>query len=397
MISDTRSQLLLTACHDSTSRRYAVFDDRLTTVTRVSFVTLGEKIACHIEEKSETRELDVTISKLSEASSQLGTILRDAGVVNDSQQITHIGLRVTAPSAYFMRDRLIDDEYIAALERTRHLAPHHVALALEEIESLRTHYPDTTLVGISDSAFHATKPNYTWNYGINIHDADKYDIKRFGYHGIAVAASIDALWNAGKLPPKVIVCHLGSESSVTGVFHGRSIDTTTGFSPHEGLMSATSSGTLDVVAADALKTQLSLDDAQFEDYLGTKSGLSGLADEPSIEKLFEREADGNHMAHLGLTTYIHTIHKAIGSMIVAMNGCDLLVFSGEIGEHSAALRKRITAHLQCMDFTLDGELNDGTTEPTKPVFINQQAKSRPIVVIPTDEARYMASHIQKIL
>ena len=235
------------------------------------------------------------------------------------------------------------------------------------------------------------------NSRINIHDADKNDIKRFGYHGIAVAASIDALWNAGKLPPKVIVCHLGSESSVTGVFHGRSIDTTTGFSPHEGLMSATSSGTLDVVAADALKTQLSLDDAQFEDYLGTKSGLSGLADESSIEKLFEREADGNHMAHLGLTTYIHTIHKAIGSMIVAMNGCDLLVFSGEIGEHSAALRKRLTAHLQCMDFTLDGELNDGTTEPTKPVFINQQAKSRPIVVIPTDEARYMASHIQKIL
>ena len=284
------------------------------------------------------------------------------------------------------------DEVVAKIEEVRHLAPLHIAATLGELESLRAAFRDTPIIGVSDSAFHVTKPPYAWNYGIDIHDADRLDIKRFGYHGISVSASINALWNAGKLPPKVIVCHLGSGSSITGVFHGRSVDTTMGYTPLEGVVMATRSGSIDVGAARVLKESLNMDDAQLESYLNTKSGLLGIGSSNDIRELIARETDGDHMAHLALTTLIHSIHKAIGSMVVALNGCDLIVFTGTVGERSAILRKRIVAHLECLDFVLDGEANDACTAPEAMTFISQKAASRPVVVIPTDEAKEIAKH-----
>ena len=129
-----------------------------------------------------------------------------------------------------MSDHIMTDEAVGKLEALYDLAPLHIAATLDELKFLRQSLPNATIVGVSDSAFHATKPPYAWNYGIAIHDSDRLDIKRFGYHGLSVAAAINTLWSSGKLPPKVIVCHLGSGSSITGVFHGRSIDTTMGLS-----------------------------------------------------------------------------------------------------------------------------------------------------------------------
>jgi len=140
-----------------------------------------------------------------------------------------------------------------------------------------------------------------------------------------------------------------------------------------------------------------VDDAGLDEYLNTKGGLEGIGASSDIRELLEREADGDHMAHLALTTFIHTIHKAIGSMIVAMNGCDLVVFTGTVGERSAILRKRIVAHLEFLDFIIDGDTNEATTTPTKLTFISQSAKSRPIVVIPTNESREIAKRTRELV
>ncbi|OYW84782.1 hypothetical protein B7Z17_03500, partial [Candidatus Saccharibacteria bacterium 32-49-10] len=268
---------------------------------------------------------------------------------------------------------------------------------LAELKLLHREYQNATVIGISDSGFHRRKPPYAWNYGINIHDADRLDIKRFGYHGISVEAAIDTLWDHGKLPPKVIVCHLGSGSSVTGIFHGRTIDTTMGYTPLEGVLMATRSGDISPGAVRALQRGLKLDDVALEHYLNQQSGLLGIGGTNDIRELIAREAEGDHFAHLALSTLIHTIHKAIGQMLVALNGVDLLVFTGTVGERSAYIRKRVVAHLEFCDFILDGTQNDACTNPIKMTSIAQAAVSKPIIVIPTNESLEIARHTAKLL
>lgn len=385
--------LILIANPGSASRKYALYDDELTERAQLHFEHVNNTIHCTIHHDSHAQEITVEWNDIADAGRHVDEILRDQHVISEGESIDRIGLRVVAPSAYFMTDHVITDEVVAKLQEVLHLAPLHISATLHELELLRESHPDATIVGVSDSAFHATKPNYAWNYGIDIHDADRLDIKRFGYHGLSVSSAIDTLWNAGKLPPKVIVCHLGSGSSITGVFHGRSIDTSMGFTPLDGVIMATRSGSIDPGAVRALQQSLDLDEQGIESYLNTKSGLLGLGGSSDIRELVQREIDGDHAAHLALTTLIHTIHKSIGSMVVALNGCDMVVFTGTVGERSAILRKRIVAHLSFMDFILDGEVNEATTDPSKLTFISQKAASRPIVIIPTNESREIAKHV----
>ena len=391
-MSQEPEQLILIANPGSSSRKYAVYDSGLREQARVHIEHEGDHLVCNVFAHGMNKAVKIDFESLTDSALHIAKILTDAGVLSDSDHIERIGVRVVAPSSFFMKDHVITDEIVDRIETLRHLAPLHIEATLSELQALRSTFPDTMIVGVSDSAFHATKPPYAWNYGIDIHDADRLDIKRFGYHGISVSASIASLWDAGKLPPKVIVCHLGSGSSVTGVFHGRSIDTTMGYTPLEGIIMATRSGSIDVGAARVLKESLDLDDLALETYLNTKSGLLGIGGSNDIRELIAREADGDHLAHLALTTLIHSIHKAIGSMVVALNGCDLIVFTGTVGERSAVLRKRIAAHLECLDIVLDGNANDACTAPEAMTFISQKAASKPIVVIPTDEAKEIAKH-----
>jgi acetate kinase len=386
--------LTLVANPGSASRKYALYDDGPDLRGTMHFEIEDDRLICTLMRIGESkRRLELDFDKLSDAAAHVEQLFTREGLLKDEEHITQIGLRIVAPSSYFMSDHIITDEVVDTLEQLYELAPLHIAASLGELKSLRQSLPGVKIVGVSDSAFHATKPPYAWNYGIDIHDSDRLDIKRFGYHGISVASAIDTLWNKGKLPPKVVVCHLGSGSSVTGVFHGRSVDTTMGYTPLEGMLMATRSGSIDAGALRALKKGLEMNDDQLEDYLHTKSGLLGIAGSGDIRSLISREADGDHMAHLALTTFVHTIHKAIGSMIVALNGCDLLVFTGTVGERSAILRKRIVAHLEFMDFIVDGDLNEACTEPTSLTSIGQAARSRPIVVIPANESLEIARRV----
>lgn len=389
--------LILVANPGSASRKYALYTADLSLRASLHFEIEHEVTICTLHTVDESRRIDIDFDALTDAVNHVESILRSSGILDGSSHIMRIGLRIVAPSEFFMRDHIITDEVIEKLEDVQKLAPIHITATLGELTKLREAFPGITIVGVSDSAFHATKPPYAWNYGIDIHDADRLGIKRFGYHGISIAASIDTLWGAGKLPPKVVVCHLGSGSSVTGVFHGRSIDTTMGYTPLEGVIMATRSGSIDYAAVRALQRDLSLNDDEIEDYLHHHSGLIGLGGSDDIRTLIEREADGDHMAHLALTTLTHSIHKAIGSMIIAMNGCDLVVFTGTVGERSSIIRRRIVSHLECLDFILDGEANDACTTPEKMTIVSQKARSRPVIVIPTDEAREIAKHTQSIV
>ena len=388
--------LILVANPGSSSRKYALYEsDKLALRAELHIESSDGQIVATLRTNSGSRQVETTLSEVHDAPREVRGILIRENILNENEAITAIGLRVVAPGSYFMEDRVISDEVIAKLEETKSLAPIHIFATLEELKILREYFGQTPVVAVSDSAFHRTKPPYAWNYGINIQDADSLEIKRYGYHGISVASAVDELWNRGKLPPKVVVCHLGSGSSVSAIFHGRSIDNTMGFTPLEGVLMATRSGDISPGAVRALQTKLGVDWSGIESYLNQRGGLLGIGGSNDIRDLIEREKNGNHLAHLALTTLVHTIHKAIGSMIATLNGCDLLVFTGTVGERSAILRKRIVAHLEFVDFIIDGNLNDGCTEPDQLTSISQSAKSKPIIVIPTNESVEIAKRTLK--
>lgn len=389
--------LLLIANPGSASRKYALVDDKLKEVVALHIEQSGSELIATLRTGGGTRQVPLGFADISQSAAHLYGIFNREHLLESPSDVRAIGLRIVAPSNYFLKDRLVDDDVVQHIRDILPLDPIHVSGTLQELEALRSSLPTVPVALISDSAFHARKPSYAWNYGINLQDADRFEIKRFGYHGLSVSSAVNELWNRGKLPPKVVVCHLGSGSSVSAVFHGRSIDNTMGYSALEGVIMATRTGSIDYTAAMALKTKLGLDDDQLEHYLDEKGGLLGLSGSSDIREIIDREANGDHIAHLALMTLIHSVHKAIGAMVVAMNGADLLVFTGTVGERSANLRRRIVAHLECLDFILDGNRNKSCLNPAEFTSISQAAVSKPIIVIPTDEGVEIARHTVKLL
>lgn len=388
--------LTLIANPGSASRKYGLYRGEQE-VARLHFEYREGRIACTGFFGDRTEPVDVDLHDLTDVAGQVLSILKGHNLIHDSETVERVGLRVVAPSSYFLQDRIMDDETISLLRELQIRAPLHIGATLREFETLRDVFPHALIVGVSDSAFHASKPDYAWNYGVRLQDADRFEIKRFGYHGISVASVVRTLHSIDKLPPKIIVAHLGSGASVTAVNGGKSLDTTMGYSPLEGLIMATRVGSIDPTASNMLQTQLHLNDEQMEDYLNNHSGLLGLSEVSSaVNELLEHEERGNHNAHLALDTYVFTIQKAIGSMAAALGGADILVLTGTVGERSAQTRRRIIDRLHYMDFIIDEEANNACNDPREPVRISALATSKPIYVVPTDEAGEMVRSVNEI-
>lgn len=388
--------LILIANPGSASRKYALFRGQ-TQEAHLHFEHDNGRIVCSLQHNETTRPIEVQVDNLPEASSKVLALLRQEGVIADDEKIDKIGLRVVAPSAYFLQDRLIDHEVLNRLESLRERAPLHIQATVEELHSLWNQFAGTAVYGLSDSGFHASKPDYAWNYGLPIADADRFDIKRFGYHGLSVSAAMQVLHKHEKVPPRVVVCHLGSGVSVTAVYHSKSLDTTMGYSPLEGTVMGTRSGSIDPTAVKVLQRELGMDDYAVQEYLNRHCGLRGLSGLSSdIRELLQHEADGSYHASLALNTYVHNIQKAIGQMVSALGGIDVLVFTGTVGERSAPIRERIIQKMNYLDFVLDGHANRNCTNPQKLECISRLAHSRPIFVIPADETGEMVRHLLKI-
>lgn len=389
--------LTLIANPGSASRKYALFRGE-EQIAALHFEYDEGRIVCTSYIGERHQPVDVDLHDLGDVAGQVLPTLKHLNLMSDQENITQIGLRIVAPSSYFLQDRVLTDEPVAKLRELLPRAPLHIGASLSEFAILRDVFPHAKIVGVSDSAFHATKPDYAWNYGVRLQDADRFEIKRFGYHGISVAAVVRTLKKIDRLPPKVIVAHLGSGASITAVQGGKSIDNTMGYSPLEGLIMSTRVGSIDPTATNMLQTQLHLSDEQMEDYLNSHSGLLGLSEVSSaINELLAHKRDGNHKAELALDTYTFVAQKAIGSMAAALGGVDMLVFTGTVGERSAAIRTAILQRLQYLDFLLDDAANRACTHPTKPTRISTLARAKPIYVVPTDEAGEMARRVKKAL
>ncbi len=390
----SKQPLILIANPGSASRKYALYAGKQARA-ELHFEFVYQKLACTLLLGGEQHVVHLDFQDMNKSASHVMQLLKEQKVLDKDEHIAAVGLRIVAPSSFFLTDHVIDHEVIDRLEQILPRAPLHIAATLDELHALRKQFPHTPIIGVSDSAFHSTKPDYAWNYGISLEDADRFEIKRFGYHGLSVSASVQALEAAHKLPPKLVVCHLGSGASVSAVHGGKSLDNTMGYSPLEGVIMSTRSGSIDPTAVRALKDVFRLDDNGVEKYLNNYSGLQGLGGSADIRELLRREADGDNRSRLALQTYVYSVQKAIGQMIAALGGADALVFTGTVGERSAPVRERIVSRLHFADFVIDVAANNECEAPQKLTVISRLAHSKPIYVIPTNEALIIAEQVLK--
>lgn len=395
-MASTLKPLTLVGNPGSASRKYALYDNNLSVRARLHFEYEHGKIVCNLRTATENRNIDISVKDLADSAKCIEQIFNEENVLNKDEVIGVVGLRVVAPSTFFTQDNIIDDDVIEKLEDVERFAPIHVGATLKELKILHRDFKNAVVVGVSDSNFHLTKPSYAWNYAIKLEDADKHDIKRFGYHGTSMRGIVDTLKDAGKLTPKVIACHLGSGSSISAIKNGKSLDTTMGFSPLEGVVMSTRSGSIGPGAVHALRQKLGITYAKAEKYLHEESGLLGLGGSNDIRELIEWEAQGDIKAKLALETLVHSIQKAIGSMAATLNGVDAIVFTGTVGERSATIRKRILERLQFLDFQLDSKANNSCTSPSEMTNIAKSVKSKPIFIIPADESATIAKRAMQV-
>lgn len=344
----------------SASKKYAVFGEN------------GELCSWHFEREEgafiatvrmpdqELQIVSVSESEYNEAVSFVLKYANSKGIINEGEAFVCVGMRVVAPGDFFTEHRAIDGEYMKKLNAAGGTAPLHIKPILSEIENIKKILPEVPVMGISDSAFHVTMPEYAKLYGLPREDAEKLDIYRFGYHGISNKSILRATKSLfGKLPEKVVVCHLGGGVSITAVKDGKSVDTSMGFTPLEGVPMGTRVGNIDAGAVLHLMRNLP-DGESLDDYFNHKSGLFGVSGESGdIRDLLKSEISGDKKAKDALELFVYHIKKCVGAYIAALHGIDLLVFSGTIGERSGVIRSRILNGMQPLGIVFDETLNNG--------------------------------------
>ncbi len=277
---------------------------------------------------------------------QISELLKRRGIIKNNFEISKIGIRVVSPGIYFQKNRIIDGNYLKKLEYATDMAPLHIKPTLEEIKVLQKQFPNSKIIGVSDSSFHSTLPEVAKLYAIPLRDSKRLQIYRYGYHGISISSVISQIKSRyKKIPPRIIVCHLGGGSSITAVKNGKSIETSMGFTPLEGLPMSTRAGSIDFNAAIYIsKSKIT---RRIDKYLNEKSGFLGMSEiSESMEKLSVLAKSGNKKAKLAVDKFVYEIKKYIGAYAAVLGGIDLLVFTGAIGENAYWARKLITRDLK---------------------------------------------------
>ena len=286
---------------------------------------------------------------------------KEHGVLTTLEDIEAVGHRVVHGAEEFVGSQLITDAVIAQLEKCSVFAPLHNPANILGIRAVSAVLPAVPQVGVFDTAFHQTMPQYAYMYGLPYEYYEKYGIRRYGFHGTShkyVSAKGAKFAGLDPQNSKVITCHLGNGSSIAAVVNGKSIDTTMGFTPLEGLIMGTRCGSIDPEVVTYVQEKEGLTAAQMSTILNKKSGFLGLSCLSSDARDLDDAAnEGNPKAKLVLKKLTYDITKYIGAYTAAMNGVDLIVFTGGIGENNSRLRRRVCENLTYLGVKFDYDAN----------------------------------------
>lgn len=286
---------------------------------------------------------------------------KEHGVLSTLEDIEAVGHRVVHGGEEFVGSTLITDKAIAQIEKCCDIAPLHNPANLLGIKAVTEVLPTVPQVGVFDTAFHQTMPAYAYMYALPYEYYDKYKVRRYGFHGTShkyVSAKGAAFAGLDLNYSKIITCHLGNGSSVSAVVNGKSIDTTLGFTPLEGLIMGTRCGNVDPGVITYLQEKENLDASQMSAILNKKSGFAGLSCVSSDARDLDAAANaGDAKAKLTLKKLTYDLTKQIGAYAAAMNGVDLIVFTGGIGENNSRLRRRVCENLTYLGVKFDYDAN----------------------------------------
>lgn len=299
--------------------------------------------------------------------------------------IDAVGHRVVHGGPRFRTPTVLDDKIIAAIHDLEALAPLHNAPSLAGIRACReTFGHELPMVAVFDTAFHASLPECAWRYAIPRDLADRHGIRRFGFHGISYRAVLERYCVLAGRPQSqatIVALHLGSGCSAAAIEHGRSVDTSMGFTPLEGLVMGTRSGDVDPAIIGHLSRTEGVPVAEVEHWLNGRSGLLGLsARDSDLRELLSHERDDERAA-IAVEVFCYRIKKYIGAYLAALGGAQAVVFTGAIGERSAEVRARICRGLDWFGLVLDPRANAGEGERR----ISASGARLEAFVIPTDE------------
>ena len=323
---------------------------------------------------------------------------KEYGVLTTLEDIEAVGHRVVHGAEEFVGSQLITDAVVSQLEKCSVFAPLHNPANILGIKAVSAVLPDVPQVGVFDTAFHQTMPSYAYMYALPYEYYDKYRIRRYGFHGTShkyVSAKGAKFAGLDLGYSKIITCHLGNGSSIAAVVNGKSIDTTMGFTPLEGLLMGTRSGSLDPDVVTYLQEKEGLTAAQMSTILNKKSGFLGLSCVSSDARDLDAAAnEGNPKAKLVLKKLTYEITKYIGAYAAAMNGVDLIVFTGGIGENNSRLRRRVCENLTYLGVKFDYDANVARGEDTMLTIPDSKVK---VALITTNEELMIARDTMHIV
>ncbi|MBN1302314.1 MAG: acetate kinase [Melioribacteraceae bacterium] len=320
------------------------------------------------------------------------------GVIKDKSEIDAVGHRVVHGGEEFSGSVLITDDVMRVLKENIELAPLHNPPNIKGIQAAQAHLPKTPQCGIFDTSFHVKMPPHAYLYGLPYELYKRYKIRRYGFHGTShryVSKRAANLMGKSYEELKIITCHLGNGASIAAIDHGKSIDTSMGFTPLEGLLMGTRCGDIDPALVTYIMGKEGLSLSEMNTLLNKHSGMVGLSGISSdMREIEEAAAESNKRARTALKAYNYRIKKYVGSYIAALGGLDALVFTGGIGENSVLTRKEVCENMEYLGLELDDELNQNAIGEA---VLSKSSSRAKIFKIPTNEELVIALDTEQIV
>ncbi len=350
----------------------------------------GEKVKSEVDMPNHTKAVQLVIEKLTDP---------QVGVIASLDEIDAVGHRIVHGGEKFATSVVLDDEVLEAIEQCNDLAPLHNPANLIGINSCREIMPSVPMVGVFDTAFHQTMPKKAYLYGLPLDYYEKYKVRRYGFHGTShdfVSKRAAELLGKDIKDLKIVVCHLGNGASVSAVLHGRSVDTSMGLTPLEGLIMGTRSGDLDPAIVTFIAEKEGISAEEVISICNKKSGVLGLSGGISSDfrDLGEAAEAGNEAAKTALETYGYRVAKYIGAYVAAMNGVDAIVFTAGVGENNAAARAEVGKYIGYLGTNINPEKNKLRGEE---VILSDEGAKVTVLVIPTNEELAIARETVRLV
>ena len=386
----------------SSSIKYALYD-----MTNQSVITSGgiEKIGLpdsfiKMKVNGEKVQIDRPIEEHTAGVQFIFEVLTtgDYAVLKSLDELDAVGHRMVHGGEKFNKSAILTPEIMEVFEACNDLAPLHNPANIKGVNAVKALLPEIKQVGVFDTAFHQTMPDYAYMYALPYELYEEYGVRRYGFHGTShryVSQRVCEFLGIDPEKSRIITCHIGNGASIAAVKYGKCVDTSMGLTPLEGLVMGTRSGDIDAGAVTFIMDKLNLDTKGMSNLLNKQSGLAGISELSSdFRDILAGIANGNEKARLAKDMYFYRIKKYIGQYAAAMGGVDVILFTGGAGENQWEVRSETTSGLEFMGIKIDNEKNQACR--ASEAVISADDSQVKVCVIPTDEELMIALDTQAL-